>query len=396
MLKKIYILFSLIGFLFVHSCIFSQSLPNGSIKFYVDFLKDTTFLSPKEYILKSFEEKDIIILTERLHPEFKQYEMIVEVIQDKRFTGHIYTEVGVFNAGEKINNFLRKEGLSAIEVKEQILDIYKDLDYSPLWVNYNYYYLLENIYWTNQQRQPNEKIMLHPLDVTFSWDSMECPEQYNMFMNMMESYIIDRDVIMAKHFIEKYDQEKHINSNKKKALIIMNTYHGYTRIPKYQPHPTRPLIYSTAEYIYKTFPNLTKGILINGLSSSGELVANGKWDAAFEFVGNKNVGFDMKNTPFGETKFDMYIFEGNNYESVNFDFIFDGFVFYEPIENFEMISGIPGIFTDKAFVTEFYRRLSMMKGVEENNYIEEFNFKKINKKSNLDKYKDLINRWLIE
>jgi hypothetical protein len=390
------VLFSLVGFLFVRSCIFSQSSLNDSIKFYVGFLKDTTLLSPQEYILKSFEEKDIIILTERLHPECKQYEMIVEIIKDKRFTGDIYTEVGVFNVGEQINDFLQKEGLSAIEVKEQILDIYKNLDYSPLWVNYNYYYLLENIYWINQQRPSTEKIMLHPLDITFFWDSIKCNEQYDMFMDMMDSQIIDRNLIMAEHFIHKYDQGKYINPNKKKALIIMNTYHGYTRIPKYLPYPTRPFIYSAAEYIYKTFPNSTKGVLINGLSNSDELVASGKWDAAFEFTGNKNVGFDMRNTPFGETKFDMYIFGGNNYESVNFDFIFDGFVFYEPIENFEMIIGIPEIFEDKTFVTEFCRRLSMMKGLEDNNYIEEFNIKKINKKSNLDKHKGLINRWLIK
>jgi hypothetical protein len=378
---------------------FSQSLPNDSIKSYVDFLKDTTFLSPKEYILKSFEEKDIIILTERLHPEFKQYEMIIDIIKDKRFTGNVYTEVGIFNAGKQINEFLQKEGLSAIEVKEQLLDIYRDIDYTPFWVNYNYYYLLENIYWINQQRQPTEKIKLYPLDVTFSWDSIKCSEQYLMFMDMLESNIIDRNSIMAEHFIDKYTQEKFINPNKKKALVIMNTYHGYTRIPKYLPYPTRPFTYSTAAYIYKTFPNSTKGILINGISNSYELVANGKWDAAFKFTGNKKIGFDMKDTPFGKTKFDMYIFGGSDYESVNFDFIFDGFVFYEPIENFELIFGIPDICADKAFVTELYRRLLMIKGMDENDckdYVEEFNIKKIEKLSDFDKYKDMIDRWLIE
>ncbi|MGV8964266.1 MAG: hypothetical protein ACOH2V_12930 [Candidatus Saccharimonadaceae bacterium] len=68
------------------SAVFTQTFPNDSIKPYVDFLKGETFLSPKEYIFKSFEEKDIIVLSERLHPEFKQYEMIVELIKDKRFS----------------------------------------------------------------------------------------------------------------------------------------------------------------------------------------------------------------------------------------------------------------------------------------------------------------------
>lgn len=183
----------------------------------------------------------------------------------------------------------------------------------------------------------------------------------------------------------------------------MNTYHGYTRTPKYLPHPTEPKIYSTAEYIYKTFPNSTKGILINGISNSWELVADGKWDAAFRFTGNKNVGFDMQDTPFGKTKFDMYNFGGNAYETVNFEYIFDGMVFYEPIENFEIVVGIPGIFDDKAFVTEFYRRTALeeritmeeaMSSKEINDYIKDWNVKKENKIDDLGKFNDLINKWM--
>ena len=390
------------------SAVFTQTLPNDSIKPYVDFLSGNTFLSPKEYVLKSFEEKDIIVLCERLHPEFKQYEMIVEIIKDKQFTGNVYTEVGVFNSGQQINDFLCKENLTEIDIKEHLLAIFKNLDMFSLWPNYNYYYLLENIYQINQERQLNEKIQLFPLDVMFSWDSIKCDDQYNMFLDMMEPQhnfppIIDRNVIEAQYFIRKYDQEKYYNPNKKKAIIIMNTYHGYTRTPKYLPHPTEPNTYSTAEYIFKTFPNSTKGILINGISNSWNLVANGKWDAAFRFTGNKNVGFDMKDTPFGKTKFDMYNFGGNAYESVNFEYIFDGMVFYEPIENFEVVVGIPGIFDDTAFVTEFYRRTSMeeritieesMSSEEIRNYIEDWNVKKVNKISDLDKFNALINKWI--
>ena len=147
------------------SVVCSQKLPNDSIKSYVDFLSSKTFLSPKEYVLKSFEEKDIIVLCERLHPEFKQYEMIVEIIKDKRFTGNVYTEVGVFNVGQQINEFLLKENLSTIEIKEHLLSIFRNLDMFSLWPNYNYYYLIESIYQINQQRQLNEKIRLIPLEI---------------------------------------------------------------------------------------------------------------------------------------------------------------------------------------------------------------------------------------
>ena len=134
------------------SAVLTQTLPNDSIKPYVDFLSSKTFLSPKEYVLKSFEEKDIIVLCERLHSEFKQYEMIVEIIKDKRFTGNVYTEVGVFNAGKQINEFLLKENLSDSEIKEYLLTIFRDLDMFSLWTNYNYYYLLESIYQINSAK----------------------------------------------------------------------------------------------------------------------------------------------------------------------------------------------------------------------------------------------------
>jgi len=249
------------------TAVLAQTLPNDSIKPYVDFLNSKTFLSPKEYVLKSFEDKDIVVLCERVHAEIKQYEMIVDILKDERFTGNIYTEVGVFNAGNEINEFLLEENLSDGEIKEHLLKILRNLDMFSLWPNYNFYYLLENIYLINQQRGLTEKIKLIPLDVVFSWDSIKCDEQYNMFYEMLEPQnnlppVIDRNAIMAKHFIRKYYMEKYYNPNKQKALVIMNTYHAYTRIPSYLPLPTEPNLYSTAEYIYKTYPNSTKGILI--------------------------------------------------------------------------------------------------------------------------------------
>ena len=397
----------------LQSGIFSQSLkPGDSIKSLVDFLNAGTFLSPKDYILKSLEEKDIVVLSERHHREFTQYKLIVDVIQDKRFSGDVYTEVGVFNSGDRINEFLKKEGLSAEQVETEILDIFKKLDMFPLWPNYNYYYLLESVYQINQQRNQNDKIFIHPLDVPFDWDSISCDEQYKMFVEMMEPQnnmppVIDRNSIMAKLFIRNYYEAKYYNPNKRKALVIMNTYHGYTRIPPYLPFPNEPTSYSTASYIYKTYPDKTKGILINFYPTSNEikLVADGKWDAAFKLTGNKNKGFDFADTPFGETKFDMYNFGGNDYKQVNFEYLFDGFIFYEPIENFQLAVGIPHIFDDSLFVLEFYRRTTIdehitleeaKSSMEIQSYIKEKNGLKINKLPNLDQYYDLINQWILK
>jgi hypothetical protein len=310
------------------------------------------------------------VLSERLHPEFTQYEMIVNIIKDNQFKGNVYTEVGVYNVGKQINEFLAKEGLSVDEVKEEILSIFKNLDYTPLWPLYNYYYLIESIYKINQKRKSEDKVYLFPLDIIFDWNSMKYSEQYSMFDGMMEPQngfrpVIERNAIMGEHFVVAYEKAKYHNPNKKKALVILNTYHGYMRIPKIISNPKEPTIYSTAEYIYKTYPNITKGILINGYSFStiSEFVAGGKWDAAFKIAGNKNIGFDMKNTPFGTTQFDMYNFGGDFDNKERFEYLFDGFVFYKPIENFEIAIGIPDLFNDSSFLEEFYRRTAIVENI---------------------------------
>lgn len=390
----------------------AQSLqPHDSIRTFVDYLNKGTHLSASEYILNSFNEKDIVVLSERLHPEFTQYEMIVDVLKNERFKGNVYTEIGVFNSGVPINEFLLKEGLSKEEKESELLKIYRNIDYDPIWPDYNFYYLISSIYDINQQRKPDEKIFLYPLDLKFSWDSIKCNEQYNMIFEMMEPQnnnppVLDRNVVMARHFIRAYEDAKYLNPNKKKALVIMNTYHGYTRIPKYLPNPTEPLTYSASEYIYKTYPNSTKGILINFYPTSYEvkLVAGGKWDAAFKVTGISNAGFDIKGSPFGKTEFDMYNFGYNAFETVNFEYIFDGLIYFEPIENFQLVFGIPGIFNDPAFVDEYYRRAAFeenitieearsSKEIKEN--IEKYNVKKVEKMQDLDKFSGLVNKWII-
>jgi len=387
---------------------FPQSLqPGDSIKAYVDFLKNKSLLSPQEYVLQSFREKDIIILSERLHPEFKQYEMIVDILKDERFKGNVYTEVGVANAGEKINEFLQKEGLTPEQADQSVTAIFKNLDMFPLWPDYNFFYLIRSIYDINQHRSMNDKIFLYPLDVRFSWDSIQCNAQYQMFMDMMEPQgfppIIDRNSLMGKAFANAYDQAGYHHPEKKKALVILNTYHGYTRIPTFFPHPEEPTVYSAAAYIYKTYPGKVKGISINGIGNTMQLVCGGKWDAAFRVTGNVPVGFDLPGTPFGKTTFDMYNFGGTDYATVNFEYIFDGFIFFEPIENFDLVWGIPGIFNDSIFANEFYRRCAIAEGitpeearasVEIRGCVKDWNVVTRIKVEGLEQYNKQINSWI--
>ena len=81
---------------------------------------------------------------------------------------------------------------------------------------------------------------------------MKYGEQYSMFDGMMEPQegfgaVIERNRIMGEHFIGAYERARRHNPNNNKALVILNTYHGYTRIPKNIYSPTEPVVNSSAE-----------------------------------------------------------------------------------------------------------------------------------------------------
>ena len=90
---------------------------------YEDFLADQ-HLSAKEYILSLFEKYDIVILCERDHREITQYDLILDVISDKRFrseVGNIYTEIGNFQRNDILNEFLCNDALSERAARREAL-----------------------------------------------------------------------------------------------------------------------------------------------------------------------------------------------------------------------------------------------------------------------------------
>ncbi len=391
---------ALVSILFFHFG-FTQK---AEVKPYIDFLKNQKFPTAKDYILKKFEKKDIVIISERDHRDLSQYDIIFDVLKDRNFKGNIYTEVGTSNNQQRINKFLTNSALDEKAKNEELLAIYRDLDYEVVWEKYNFFALLETIYEINKTREKKDKILLFPLDVAFDWNEVKCNSHYKMFVDYLEDITVNRNIIMGKNFIQFYEAAKKYNPERPKALVIENTYHGYIRIPKPLSHPTEPDIYSTGEYIYKTYPETTTNIYVNYYTQGfyKGLTNNGLFDAAFAYTKIDNVGFDLKNTPFGNSKFDLYNFGGNGYEEVNFDYIFDGMIFYKPVSQMNLVIGIPNIYPKK-YEKQFFERCALTDGTSyeesvKNNqdFLKEVNTKKESKlpEVELQKIKEQINYWL--
>src|SRR5664279_1680688 len=126
-------LLSLAALLFLTKFSIAQTDP--AITPYIKYLTSNT-ISAKEYVLNLFKTHDIVIICERMHPEFTQNEFLLDIVSDKRFindVGNIFTEVGSSNLNPSLNTFLHSRNLPKAKQAEQILNFRRDLMWSAIW-----------------------------------------------------------------------------------------------------------------------------------------------------------------------------------------------------------------------------------------------------------------------
>ena len=351
------------GIIFVggNNRIVAQTIKNDSIKPYINFLENNQLLSAKEYILSKFETYDIVILSERIHQDMTQYDVILDVVKDERFKGHIYTEIGHINLSEKFNAFLQNSSFTPEEKERELLNIYRDLCPTLVWGAYNYYHMLSEVWEVNKSRKMEDKILIFPTDVPFDYTQMQTHREWAIHFRLFFNSSF-RDQIMGQNFVNFYENVKH---EKRKALVIQNSMHGYKRMPTFLPLPTRPLIRLAGEFIYQTYPDITFNIYVNSLNTDNfGLSNNGIIDAAFEYTKKFDVGFDLKDTPVGNSKFDLFDFdrwfrEDGHDTNINYNYIFDGMIFYKPLRELVLKVGIPNIYS-KEYEDLFFARFALI------------------------------------
>ena len=384
--------------------IFSCS-ENSEIKPYVDYLKKTEKKSAKDYILQQFEKHDIVILCERNHSEFSQYELIKEILSDDYFktnVKNIFIENGVINMQPEITEFLKTKGLDSLYVENKLNDFQRNSSFYFFSERYNFHYFLRTIYDINNNTE--NQISLYPSDSEFDWEKVKTVEDYT---REYEIEIEPRDSIIAYNIINQYKKIKSEKNNK--ALVILNYRHAF------KIHSMRSngeLQQNAGKFLCDYFGNRAVSILSNRpifiKTQKGyayELIQNGKWDASFKFLEIDNIGFDFKNSVFGNDNFDLW--EGNM--NLKYKDVFDGFVFYETIENHDLIDFYNGMIS-KDFESECFRRYkihleyfennSMLKKLEDKNFrkklLVEWNTKKVKKYPNFEHLIESRDKYLIE
>jgi hypothetical protein len=325
---------------------------------HIEFLsKQNT--SAKDYIIQLFDEHDVVIICERIHSEMTLYKLLHEVVKDSSFInriGHIYTEIGVANMDNRINKFLSTNTSDSVFIHDNITSIIRNSQQYPAHEHTNYPWFLKKIHHINQDLSFNKKIHLHPCDIIFDWDSIRTVQDYK---NWWDKNIVQkgRDKIMSQNFMDLYHKQLK-NDNRNKALIVMNFRHAFLTDNLYSPNETtKPNNFGA--YLKDSLGNKVASVYMMGLGhpnsfDTTELIKNGRWHAYFEYLNKENIGFDLKNSLFGEALFDVWPTHLNK-DSLKYSDVFTGLVYYKPIDEHVLSFGWPGLVSGD-FMPELIRR----------------------------------------
>lgn len=314
----------------------------------VDFLEQN-HLSSKDYILKQFEKYDIVILAERYHAEETQYELIDSVINSDYFiknVGNVCVEIGCSNFSNDLNSFITTYTGELDKADTELIRFQQEISWYPLWSKNSYHIFLKNLLKTNIQLKQSDKVNLYLCDIEFNWESVKT------YDDLKKANIFNRDSIMALNIIKHFEEIK--NTKRPKLLCILNEAHAVTNTEWIDMWEKR-----CGQYLAEKYgKSKISSILINSVGTEDNdendiLLQNGYWDASFYISNRKDVGFDFINSPFGQDGFDYA--EGKNNELFNYQDIFNGLVFYKPINEHILSVGVTGIITDD-FIDEFKRR----------------------------------------
>ena len=318
---------------------FSQT--NSAIKPYADFL-NTQHVSSKNYVFNLFEDYDIVILCERDHREITQYDLILDILKDERFSNiqNAYFEIGNSMYNDVLNTFLHNSSLTDEEVTENTLQMQRTL--FPLWEKANYSYYLKGVHKINASLPEHKKINIFGLDLGISWEASNEEK-----IRQKEANAGDRDSIMAVNFIQYYKQSK-----TKKALVVLNFRHAFLQ-DMWRSNAGR--------FIADEFKGKVANVCINSIIIKSSTITDqdvpettigtpqdGKWEAAFMKTNKKDLAFDFAGTPFGNDAFDMIPFPNE----LKYSDVFTGFIHYNYLPDFRVVLGVENYIDD-----EFYQEL---------------------------------------
>ena len=318
---------------------------NAETRKYADFVRSHS-QDPVDYVFDLFDKYDLVVLNERLHPEYTQYELYSKIIRDKRFLnkiGNIYTEIGSVSYQDTLNNFIHTVFLSEDSLNKAAALLQRNSNGMwPIWELTNFFIFLKLVNTLNSELADSLKIDWYFTDMPVNWETMTSSAYKK------RPHYEHRDSIMAVNIIDIYKDKLAKNERRKKGLVIMNFRHGYGLIRDNNGVKTGHFFnkLNTTPRLMDLLPGKVCNVLINtvrygpaGFEIIFFPIQHGKWDKAFNLAGNPDAGFDFKNSPFGDDEFDAFL--GVPPEGLTYKDLFTGFIFYKPLEKHIKKHGFP-------------------------------------------------------
>ncbi len=350
---------------------------NQNVRNKIAFIKNIN-TTPKDYIFQLFKKNDIVVLSERYHPEMTQWDFIYDIVSDPWFiknVGHVFTEYGASNYQDTVDKYFTTHFQNDTLLEMATTDLLRHEGQTMFWVNYNIFNYFKKINKLNNKLPDSLKIRQYFTDVDKYDKNIK---NYNDFLKISD---IHRDSCMAFTIKNKFEAIQR-DSLRKKCLIILNYRHAFNNTTTYVNKKSYVHYKNATSYLFHYFPNQTANVLINTLSpgengisylSFFSNIQNGSWDKTFYLNNNKPIGFDFNDSPFGVDKFDMILNSGKRTKSTYQD-IFTGMVFINPLDSFWSKTGALPYLTHN-FKEEYARRMSIMgKNVDKiNQFFDEIN-----------------------
>jgi hypothetical protein len=323
---------------------------------YGDYVKQHA-KDPVDYVFDLFDKYDVVVISERMHPEYTQYDLYTRIVEDPRFkerVGNIFSETGSVSFQDTLNSLLKTKYDSDDSLNKYTAILQRNSNgVWPLWDNTNMFDMLKRVNRLNASlADTSQQLHWYFTDLPVDWGKMTKETQLAAYTDHRRDSLEASVVInVCKQLISK--------QHRKKALVIMNTRHGYGHINKKFPQSIQDEFHGTTAFLQEALPGKVANIMIHTITQKYAYmftpIQNGKWDRVFDDIGNPDTGFDFEGSPFGEDQFDLaFIYT----KGMLFKDVFTGYIFYKPLTAHYKKEGFPYEFNN--FEDTMIRRASIL------------------------------------
>jgi len=260
----------------------------------------------------------------------------------------------------QLDEIMASADLTDEELHGRLIGLMRNMSFWPLWGNQNFFDYLRKLYALNQELPDGKKVELYLSDIPLCWDDMTKEKLDEGWRKL----VWNRDVLMAYRIVTERNRLIEEGSLGK-CLVILNYRHAFAPVK----NKDGELANNATRYLFEAYPGKVANVLLNTVrpvsaetdfTVKSDLIQDGKWDAAFEVVGNPALGFDLKGTPFGADSFDFFPFDPA-IAALKYEEVFTGFIFYKPLGAQRWVVGVRGLLDDE-FAQEIRERCKLAEG----------------------------------